>query len=172
MVEVKAEFPSLEKLLELEKKARIEGSGINYESIAGLWKFKSVWEQGSNKENTISSTLLQVLSATLELKINPQKTDSEKFTIVNSIQFGFLTIKFVGLANLERKQPLLPFSFDFIQIKLTSFTILKRSLPAPKLKNRPFFALIAVDKNGKWLSARGKGGGLALWKRSDESLQS
>ena len=50
MVEVKAEFPSLEKLLELEKKARIEGSGINYESIAGLWKFKSVWEQGSNKE--------------------------------------------------------------------------------------------------------------------------
>jgi len=66
----------------------------------------------------------------------------------------------------------LPFSFDFIQIKLTSFTILKRSLPAPELKNRPFFALIAVDKNGKWLSARGKGGGLALWKRSDESLQS
>ena len=26
-----------------------------------------------------------------------------------------------------------------------------------------FFALIAVDPNGKWLSARGKGGGLALW---------
>ena len=66
-------------------------------------------------------------------------------------------------ANLEKKQPLLPFSFDCIKIKLASLTILKRSLPAPDQKKRPFFALIAIDPNGKWLSARGKGGGLALW---------
>ena len=165
MVEDRIKFPSLERLLELEKKARIDGSGINYESISGLWKFNSVWKQGSDKENSISSTLLQILSATLELKVDPQNIENKQFTIFNSIQFGLLTLKFIGKANLEKKQPILPFSFEFIQIKFASMTILKRSLPIPERNKRPFFALIALDTNGKWLSARGKGGGLALWKR-------
>ena len=167
MVEKIINLPSLSKLLELEKKARVEGSGIEYDSILGLWKFNSVWKQGSDKEDSISSTLLQVLSASLELK---KKTEGEgpendKFTIANSIQFGLLSLRFVGIGNLERKQPLLPFSFDYIQIKLASLIILNKSLPKPEKSKRPFFALIALDSNGKWLSARGKGGGLALWKK-------
>ena len=167
MVEDRASFPSLEKLLKLEKKARIDGSGINYDSLLGLWKFNSVWKQGADKENTISSTLLQVLSASLELKINPKESENELFTIVNSIQFGLLSIKFIGIANLERKQPLLLFSFNCIEIKLASIKVLKRSLPTTEQKKRPFFSLIAIDSKGKWLSARGKGGGLALWKRNE-----
>tara|TARA_B100000965_G_C19457020_1_gene697913 strand:+ start:412 stop:930 length:519 start_codon:yes stop_codon:yes gene_type:complete len=171
MVEDKVGLPSIEKLLELEKKARKDGSGINDESISGLWEFHSVWKQGSNKENTISSTLLQVLSASLELKINSKKAEDKIFTIINSIQFGLLTLKFIGSANLERKQPLLLFSFDYILIKFSSFTIFKRSLPKPQLNKRPFFALIALDIKGKWLSARGKGGGIALWERSADPIQ-
>ncbi len=156
-------LPTLDKLKELEKKARVEGSGIKFESLSGLWKFNSVWKEGSDTEDSISSTLLQVLSASLELKEDTQNPEDEKFSIANEIKFGLLTLRFSGYANLERKQPLLPFSFDCIQIKLASLTILKRSLPAPDQKKRPFFALIAIDPNGKWMSARGKGGGLALW---------
>ncbi len=159
----KIELPSLVKLIEFEKKARVEGSGIEFDSLLGLWKFHSVWKQGSDKGDSISSTLLQILSASLELKKNSENPKEKKFTIANSIKFGLLTLRFSGSANLERKQPLLPFSFDCIQIKLASLTVLKRSLPSPNQKNRPFFALIAIDSNGKWLSARGKGGGLALW---------
>ena len=157
------DLPAIDKLKELEKRARVEGSGIEFDSLLGLWKFNSVWKQGSDTEDSISSTLLQVLSASLELKEDKQKSEKEKFTIVNSIKFGLLSLRFSGSANLERKQPLLPFSFDCIQIKLASLTILNRSLPTPDQKKRPFFALIAIDINGKWLSARGKGGGLALW---------
>ena len=156
------DLPSLDKLKELEKKARIEGSGIEFESLLGLWKFNSVWKQGSDTEDSISSPFLQVLSASLELKKDTQNPE-EKFAIANAIKFGLLTLRFSGYANLEKKQPLLPFSFDCIQIKLASLTILKRSLPEPDQNKRPFFALIAIDPNGKWLSARGKGGGLALW---------
>ena len=36
------ELPSLDKLKELEKSARIEGSGIEFDSLLGLWKFNSV----------------------------------------------------------------------------------------------------------------------------------
>ena len=157
------DLPSLEKLTEFEKRAKVEGSGIEFDSLLGLWKFNSVWKQGSDQEDSISSTLLQVLSASLELKKDRQKPEEEKFTIVNSIKFGLISLRFCGSAYLERKQPLLPFAFNSIQIKIASLTILKRSLPTPDRKKRPFFALIAIDTNGNWLSARGKGGGLALW---------
>ena len=167
MVENKKKLPSLEKLIELEKTARLKGSGIDYDSLLGLWKFNSVWKKGSDKEDTISSTLLQVLSARLKLKKDTLNTEEELFTISNSIQFGLLSLRFSGIANLERKQPLLSFSFNCIHIKVASITILKRSLPTPERKKRPFFALIAIDSNGKWLSARGKGGGLALWGRDE-----
>ena len=163
MDENRMDLPSLDKLKELEKKARAEGSGIEFESLLGNWKFNSVWKQGSDREDSVSSTLLQVLSASLELKKDTQNQEEDKFTISNAIKFGLLTLRFTGDANLERKQPLLPFSFNCIHIKIASLTILKRSLPAPDKKNRPFFALIAVDSNGRWLAARGKGGGLALW---------
>ena len=165
MVEDIINIPSLDKLLELEKKARVDGSGIEYDSLLGLWKFNSVWKQGSDQEDSISSTLLQVLSASLELKKEKQDPQKELFTIANSIQLGLLSLRFSGIANLERKQPLLPFSFNCIEIKLASIIILKISLPTPEQKKRPFFALIAIDSNGQWLSARGKGGGLALWKK-------
>ena len=162
----KIDLPSLDKLKELEKKARVEGSGIEFDSLLGLWKFHSVWKQGSDTEDSISSTLLQVLSASLELRKDTHNPVDEKFTIANAIKFGLLTLRFSGYANLERKQPLLPFSFNYIQIKIASLTILNRSLPTTDQKKRPFFALIAIDPDGKWLSARGKGGGLALWLQS------
>ena len=52
------DLPSLDKLKELEKSARIEGSGIEFDSLLGLWKFNSVWKQGSDTEDSISSTCL------------------------------------------------------------------------------------------------------------------
>ena len=165
MIENKIFLPSIERLLELEKKARVEGSGIEYESLVGLWRFNSVWKQGTDKEDSISSTLLQVLSASLELKKDSKDDEKKLFTIVNTIKLGLLSLKFSGEANLERKQPILPFSFNCIQIKLASLTILKKSLPSTESKKRPFFALIAMGQNGNWLSARGKGGGLAIWRR-------
>ena len=33
------DLPSLDKLKELEKSARVEGSGIEFDSLLGLWKF-------------------------------------------------------------------------------------------------------------------------------------
>ena len=163
MKEINTVIPNKQELLKLEKTAKVDGSGIDFKSLLGLWKFKSVWKPSSDKEDFISSTLLQVLSASLELREADKTQDDEQFTISNSIQFGLLSIRFTGLANLERKQPLLPFFFDCIQIKLGAIIVFKKSLPMPKKQRRPFFALIAMDKDGKWLTARGKGGGLAVW---------
>ena len=156
-------LPSQQKLLELEKAARKDGIIIKSPSLVGLWKFLYVWKQGSNKEDLISSSLLRVFSASLEIK----EAESNQFAITNSIQFGLLSIQFSGAGNLIGKQPLLAFFFDCIELKAGTNILLSRSLEIPEEKNRPFFGLISIEKDSKWLSARGRGGGLALWVKDN-----
>ncbi|WP_320674105.1 hypothetical protein [Prochlorococcus sp. MIT 1341] len=152
-------LPNQQKLLELEAIARKDGSGISSESLIGLWQFISVWKQANDQEDLFMSALLRLFSASLDIK----KGEANQFVIANSIQFGFLSIRFKGSGNLKGKQPLLPFFFDCIEFKAGSSVVFSRFLPKPDEMNMPFFALISIEQNGKWLSARGRGGGLALW---------
>ncbi len=159
------DLPSYQKLLELEKLARVQGSGIDLSSLIGIWKFHSVWDQGRDNKNDLFSTLLQTFSATLQLKraetiINTKNSD--QLEIINSIRFGFLSLYFCGGANLKRENKILLFYFNRIEVRLGKLIIFKRSIASINETNMPFFTLIAQGKEG-WLSARGKGGGLALW---------
>ena len=156
-------LPNKEKLLKLEKLAISEGSRIEFDSLVGDWQFISVWTKGNNNKDAIFSSLLRVFAARLELKKETSTEDPLKFSIINSIQFGLISIKFSGYGYLKGKQPLLPFFFNLIELKADSNMLFSRSLDEPEEKKKPFFALIAIEKNGAWLSARGQGGGLALW---------
>jgi hypothetical protein len=44
--------------------------------------------------------------------------------------------------------------------------LLNKALPTPNQKRTPFFALIERNPDG-WMAARGRGGGLALWRLKD-----
>ncbi len=156
-------MPSLKELLKLESVAREKGSDIAFDSLIGIWRFVSVWKQGTDHEDSISSSLLRLFCASLELKKDETNGEQEKFGLTNSIQFGLLSIKFIGSGELKGSQPLLPFVFERIELKLAKKVLFSRLLELPGKKNRPFFALIAMEESGKWLSARGRGGGLALW---------
>ncbi len=160
--------PGLEELLALEILAKKSGSGIELDSIIGLWKFTSVWKKQTDKEDSLSSGLLRLFSARLEIHKNESSEGFPSLSIVNAIEFGSLSIRFVGLGGLRGPQPLLPFFFESIELKLGSATLLKRSLDVPDQKNMPFFALIGKAENGEWLSARGRGGGIALWFKDQE----
>ena len=158
-------LPAQKKLLELENIARKDGSVINPDSLIGIWKFISVWKEAKDKEDWISSSLLRIFSANLEII----KDELNHFAITNSIQFGLLSIRFTGAGNLKGKQPLLFFFFEYIELKAGSSVVCRRPLTIPDEKDRPFFALISLEKNGFWLSARGRGGGLALWINDSKS---
>ena len=159
-------FPSLSELLELETLARTEGSGIEFDSLNGLWKFVSVWKQGTDQEDSMSSSLLRLFSASLELRKQKNNEQLSKFDITNCIRFVFLSISFIGSGQLTGSQPLLSFAFERIDLKLGNNVVLSRLIAVPDEKNRPFFALIAMGKTSQWLSARGRGGGLALWLKA------
>jgi hypothetical protein len=56
---------------------------------------------------------------------------------------------------------------------MANHPILSISLPKPAPNKQPFFALIGSDTTTdgvKWLAARGRGGGLALWVDQKETL--
>jgi len=156
-------LPDKEKLLELEKLANSQGSGIEFDSLIGNWKFITVWKEGTDKEDSVFSSLLRVFSANLELKKILSIDQQLKFSITTSIQFGIVSIEFSGNGYLKGHQPCLPFFLNLIELKSGSSILLSKSLKEPLEKEKSFFALIASGENGRWLSARGQGGSLILW---------
>ena len=156
-------IPDKEKLIEWEKHAKTQGSGIKFDSLIGNWKFISVWKKNIDEKDTVFSSLLRVFSANIKFKKKISTENSPVFPVVASIQFGLFTIEFSGSGFLKGKQPLLTFFFNLIELKLGSNILLSRSLKEPKEQDKSFFSLIALESNGEWLSARGQGGALVLW---------
>jgi len=156
-------LPDKEKLINLEKLAKDQGSGIEFESLIGNWKFVSVWKKDRDDEDHVFSSLLRVFSANIEFKKEITTNNSPKFSVITSIRFGLLTIELSGSGYLRGKQPLLAFFINLIELKLRSKILLRRCLIGPKAKEELFFTLIALENNGDWLSARGQGGALVLW---------
>ena len=158
-------LPDKEKLLELEKWAISQGSGIEFNSLIGNWKFVTVWKKGTDKEDSVFSSLLRLFSANLELKKGLSIDQQLKFSITASIQFGIVSIEFSGNGYLKGHQPCLPFFLNLIELKSGSRILFSKILKEPIEKEKSFFALIASGEECSWLSARGQGGSLILWLR-------
>ncbi len=158
-------FPDIKEIKLLEKNSQKNGSGIEYEELLGIWNFKYVWGKESDEIKNISSSILQVLSARLELK-SKKKVDKLNFEIKNSINFGFLKVIFIGNAELKGLRPLLTFYFEELKISISNFQIFNKELKKPENKKMPFFSLVGISTKDKWLCARGRGGGLAIWVKS------
>ena len=62
------QFPEINEIKLLEKNSQKNGSGIVHEELLGIWKFKYVWGKESVEIKNIPSSILQVLSARLELR--------------------------------------------------------------------------------------------------------
>ena len=158
-------LPGIKELKLLEKNSQKNGSGIIYEELLGIWKFQYVWGKESDEIKNIPSSILQVLSAKLELK-KKNKEDQLNFEIKNSINFGLLNIIFRGSAKLKGLRPLLKFYFEELKISIGNFPIFNKKLKKPEDKKMPFFSLIGISTKDKWMCARGRGGGLAIWLKS------
>ena len=155
-------LPEKEKLIELERLAENQGSGIELDSLIGDWNFISVWKKDIDEEDHVFSALLRIFAAKIKFKRNLPTKNSPELSIIASIQLGILTIEFSGSGYLEGKQPLLIFYFKQIKLKSISKVLLSRSLLEQKDKEA-IFSLIALEENGEWLSARGGAGALVMW---------
>jgi len=96
----------------------------------------------------------------------------DSLSIQNQLEVGGLALRFQGPARLQRPQNLLVFTFNQVSLHLGERTLLQRPIDqknaAQPFAERsvgtlPFFALFALTPTA--LAARGRGGGLALWRR-------
>lgn len=154
---------SARELLQLEQQARRSGSGVEADALQGCWQLELVWPKGQQRASAFSGWLLRGLSARLEIG-----TDPEGLLLSNAVNLGAVELRFRGRGRLEGKRPLLLFSFEQLQLSLGGWRLVERTLPAPAPQRMPFFALIHRDPSG-WLAARGRGGGLALWRLADNA---
>jgi hypothetical protein len=157
-------LPSGAELRAKERLARQTSSGIQAADLEGCWLLDQVWPQRSDRPAGFSNALLRGLGARLEISPNDP---GEELIVTNAVRLGALELRFQGRGRLVGSRPLLQFQFDVLELSLGGRTLLRRSLPPPQPRRLPFFALIARSPEG-WLAARGRGGGLALWRLASQ----
>ena len=155
-------MPSGSTLLAQEHQVRRSGSGLDAKALEGCWHLQCVWPRSATEPKATTNRLLRALNARLELSA----VNESALVISNAVNLGALELRFRGSAELRGRRPLLQFQFDTLTLALGGLRLLHRKLPAPAEQRKPFFALIARDPSG-WLAARGRGGGLALWRLKD-----
>ncbi len=163
-------------LLALEQHARRQGSGLTIQQLLGEWRLEQVWPKGGTRPQRLSAALLRGLGA--QLAIRPGDGDgAAALRIENSVGLGVLALRFTGAGRLRGPRPLLEFWFERLELRLGPTLLLARPLGPVDPRRRPFFALIGASRAGAasglepdpargpaWLAARGRGGGLALWR--------
>lgn len=188
-------LPDTATLLALEQQARRVGSQLQAVDLDGLWWLERVWTRGQTQPSSLAGTLLRGLGASLRIEVsvgrepappvtsiapvtppNPSASSApsdpaalDRLQLTNAVRLGPLQLRFQGPGWLQGKRPLLLFQFDRLEIRLGDRLLLARSIPAPQSQRQPFFALIARGPGGQWLAARGRSGGLAVWRRDGGS---
>lgn len=153
-----ADAPTGAELREQERRVRRCGTGLMASDLEGTWSLDQVWAKGSDRPSSFNAALLRGLQATLEIRLQ-----QGGLMLRNAVRLGALELSFRGPAQLVGTRPLLQFHFESLELSLFGRSLLRRPLPVPAPQRLPFFALIARAQQG-WLAARGRGGGLALWR--------
>ena len=173
-------LPYAETLLALERQARQKGTGLAATDLEGLWWLERVWPRGQRRSSALAGSLLRGLGASLRIAVSVGSDPADpaaptdpaalgSLRLTNSVRLGPVQLRFQGPGWLQGKRPLLLFQFDRLEIRVGDRVLLARSIPAPQPQRQPFFALIARGHGSGWLAARGRSGGLAVWRLDGES---
>jgi hypothetical protein len=126
------------------------------------WEIQSVRPRSTGAANGLSGWLFRQIQARLEIAVDADG----QLGLSNAVNLGALELRFRGPGQLIGARPLLGFQFTTLCLSVGQQVLIERHLAAPTAQKEPFFALIHGDRNG-WLTARGRGGGLALWTLRD-----
>ena len=159
---------TIDQILSRESSSRRQGSGIRSSDLNGVWLLMQNWTREGALPPPGTSPLLRLVGAQLQLQ-----TQDNILKICNQVCLGSLKLRFEGKAELKGDRPLLLFRFSTLVLNFGSITLLRKVLPEPPANRTPFFALIDLNRQdgSDWLAARGRGGGVALWKRLETTEQ-
>ena len=157
-----------QKVLAWERNAREHGSKIKVEQLLATWWLDDVFNRDGRSGVIGTSAMLKSIGACLILKQSAQAPEQNQLLVANQVSIGGIRLRFEGHGQLIGQRPLLRFSFHTLVLSIGGRTLFQRSIPEPDPKRTPFFALIHLDQEQKCLAARGRGGGLAIWRQGQE----
>ena len=154
-----------EEILSWEQDARRTGLSVKASQLSARWNLDQVFDRTGRSGGAGQSAILRAIGACLILEHQNEDESNTTLLVSNQVRLGPMVLRFEGDGALVGQRPLLQFSFKTLIIKFGERTVHQQQispLPAAKM---PFFALIKIDNHQGFLAARGRGGGLALWKR-------
>jgi hypothetical protein len=165
-------------LLEAEKVSKQKKLSYEFESIAGQWRlcFATGTKKAGKKAGITLGKGFYIPKLTfVGISFNIIDKVNGRGEIGNQVKIGSLSLQLQGPAKWQNKKNLLAFDFNKALVKILGASIYSGGIRGGKSKSedfyhqsiakQAFFAFFIVTDD--FIAARGKGGGLALWKKEN-----
>jgi hypothetical protein len=162
-------------LLDAERAHKRERQKFSADALLGDWRLRFTAPKKPRYKDGQPTARGFYIPGLVNAAIGFDRTaNQEELTIRNQLQIGPLKVRFSGPAKFIERQNLLAFDFVQLQVWLGNWELF--SVPVRGGSNRtqnfldmaiaklPFFAFFAVTD--RYIAARGRGGGLALWVKA------
>jgi len=126
-------LPNAEALLELERRSRSLGTGLEAKELLGAWQLVQTWPKGQNEPAAASAWLLRSLAAQLRIEAGPSPG---QLRLANRVSLGALSLEFSGQGQLKGRRPLLCSSLNGCSCSWAASSCSIGPSPNP---NRPSF---------------------------------
>ena len=180
----KSDFPDSSKLVEtllaLEKAAKKEKSKHDFLDLVGTWNLRFI--TGTKKTRNRAGIVLgagryipQLIKIQITYDRNSQSIPNTG-RVKNSVRLAGLNLSLTGPVKFIPQKNILAFDFTAMTVSIFGIKIYDgyvgkgktrdREFYQMKISQQAFFSYFLIQE--KFIAARGKGGGLALWSRDAE----
>ncbi|MGF1541450.1 MAG: hypothetical protein ACFCU5_13535 [Pleurocapsa sp.] len=168
----------VETLLTAEKQARKDKINYSLENLIGSWQLRFI--TGTKKTRQKAGKVLgagKYIPRFIQINLEYYRPDSqftEEVRVQNSVKFGLFTLSLTGPVKFLAPKNILVFDFTTITIRFLGIKLYdgyirggkekEDTFATEKLSQQAFFVYFLIQN--KFIAARGRGGGLALWSKS------
>lgn len=168
----------VEALLQAEKKGKQAKIRYTYPQLLGTWRLGFI--TGTKRSRQRAGVILgagRFLPKWVKIQLSYSSFESEpdRGTVQNSVELGLLKLVLTGPSQFWSKTNILAFDFTQMKILLSGLKLYEGYIRGGQdretrfyeqsVKEQAFFTYFLVQDN--CIAARGRGGGLALWTRTD-----
>ncbi|MEW6493579.1 MAG: hypothetical protein AB1589_13890 [Cyanobacteriota bacterium] len=166
----------VEALLQAEKAAKQTKVRHTYSQLLGTWRLGFI--TGTKRSRQKAGVILGAGRflpkwVTIHLSYSPSESDQERGTVQNSVELGLLKLVLTGPTQFWSKTNMLAFDFTRMKVSLSGLKLYEGYIRGGKeretrfyeqsVKEQAFFTYFLAEN--RFIAARGRGGGLALWTR-------
>lgn len=170
----------VEALLMTEKATKQTKVHYAYPQLLGTWRLGFI--TGTKRSRQRAGIILgagRFIPAWVKIHLSylPVELGQEQGTVKNSVEFGPLKLILTGPTQFWQKTNILAFDFTRLKMSLSGFKLYEGYIRGgcnreadfyeQSVKQQAFFTYFLVKD--QILAARGRGGGLAMWTRVQDS---